>query len=628
MNFNLVSNETNNGHEFNVRLSNPVTIPANSQIYMNFAEMTRDSKIRLDEKGVVTLNLNKVFPNVYPSDQTTPNNPLIIDPAATTAFTNTFDIPAGSYTFTAFRDLLNDNLNKLIDSTHAAFYNARAEGRIGDDGRDNDIRFGYSLGNKYGNATDPNENTVSVLDQGFSATNFFQATQTVTDADDPSGLRPVAYAKDTGTGVAKQYDNYALSKNHYFHYAFKTDLGATVEDPQQNFIFAQTILPVHAMTGACTIGLYSPEYALMSGGANRTAGAALPRNIPIAGTTSSKLACFCSVEFLETGRTGPGAASLVRVNWATSTIDGVQKTIKEWPNINQTISGMKSNNIGNAASIFGAANRPMIAMQTYLDEDDEVFETDPRLYLRVFKIGNVGAGTAGDPFFEEIYDSKLTGEYIPKSFFEAEAAFYDNANKVNSQIPFSVIMSAQVAEEGFEIVQYVELDKSANSSDDAKPATIIDNYSLSFNQELTKVFLQTSTPNLFPNHTFRRIDLFYNRDFSLEWRRKNYTVFLENLPIQNYKNVSEKRQPAYQKAILANIPAPFGIASQLVEPGQDEQELVTVYQPYNSIITDLRNNELVVNNFGIRIVDMADESTAKEITESVINFTIKPPSAM
>ena len=58
MNFNLVSNEENNGHEFNVRLSNPVTIPANSQIYMNFAEMTRDSKIRLDDKGTVTLNIN------------------------------------------------------------------------------------------------------------------------------------------------------------------------------------------------------------------------------------------------------------------------------------------------------------------------------------------------------------------------------------------------------------------------------------------------------------------------------------------------------------------------------------------------------------------------------------------
>ena len=83
------------------------------------------------------------------------------------------------------------------------------------------------------------------------------------------------------------------------------------------------------MTGAVTIGLYSPEYALMSGGASRTGGAAEPRNIPIAGTTSSKLACFCGVEFLETTRTGPGAASLMRVNWATSTIDGVQKTIKD-----------------------------------------------------------------------------------------------------------------------------------------------------------------------------------------------------------------------------------------------------------------------------------------------------------
>ena len=625
MNFNLVSNEENNGHEFNVRLSNPVTIPANSQIYMNFAEMTRDSKIRLDDKGTVTLNINKVYPDVLPSDQTTPNNPLILDPGVSTAFTNSFDIPVGTYTFTAFRDLLNDNLTKLIDGTHAAFYTAIADPRIPDDSRDNDVRFGYSLGQDYGNNSAPNASTVSVTDQGLSATNFFQSTQAVTDTDDPSGLRVVAYAKATGTATAKGYDNYGLSKNHYFHYAFKSERfdSISIEDPTQNFIFAQTILPVHAMTGAVTIGLYSPEYALMSGGANRTGGSAEPRNIPIAGTTSSKLACFCGVEFLESTRTGPGAASLMRVNWATSTIDGVQKTIRDWPNINQTISGMKSDNVGNAANIFGAANQPIIAMQTYLDEDDDVYETDPRLYLRIFRVGNVGDGANGHPFFDEIYDSKLTGQFIPKSFFEAEAAFYDDANKVNSQIPFSVIMGAQVAEEGFELVQYCELDKSANSSADGKPATIIDNYSLSFNTPLSKIFLQTATDPLFPNHTFRRDDLLYQRDFSLEWRRKNYTIFLENLPIQNYKNVSEKRQPAYQKAILANIPAPFGIASQLVEPGQDEQELVTVYQPYNSIITDLKNNEIVVNNFGIRIVDMSDETTAKEITESVINFTIK-----
>ena len=58
MNFNLVSNETDNGHEYNVRLANPITIPANSSIYMNFAEMTRDSKIRLTQKGKVTLKMD------------------------------------------------------------------------------------------------------------------------------------------------------------------------------------------------------------------------------------------------------------------------------------------------------------------------------------------------------------------------------------------------------------------------------------------------------------------------------------------------------------------------------------------------------------------------------------------
>ena len=232
-------------------------------------------------------------------------------------------------------------------------------------------------------------------------------------------------------------------------------------------------------------------------------------------------------------------------------------------------------------------------------------------------------GQAGDEFFEVIYDSKLTNEFFPKSFFEADAAFYDNANKVNSQIPFSIIMSAQVEDEGWEMVAYTSLDKSANNSDDNKPATIIDNYTLTFNDTLEKVFLQEASQKLFPNFVFRRTDLFYQRNFSLEWRTKNYTIFLDNLPIGNYKNVEEKRQPAYKKAILGNIPAPFGLESNLVEPTNDTVELVAVYQPFNPIISDLNNQELVLNNFGIRIVDMEQEETATEIISSVINFTIK-----
>ena len=624
MNFNLVSNEADNGHEFNVRLANPITIKPDSQIYMNFANLKRSSKITLFDTGKVTLNIGKVFPNVYPADRATPNNPLVIDPAGSTAFTNSFEVPKGDYTFTAFRDLINDNLEKLVSESHAAFYQARTNEQFDLDAEDNIVYLGLCLGNKYGDAADPTTTKTNVAIEGLSVTNVFNQTQEVPDATQQSGVRRVAYAKISGTGVAKQYNNYGMSAKHYYHYAFPAQAPDEIvnikQNANQNFVICQTIKAVHAMDGAVTIGLYSPEYADMSLSANRIAGNATPRNIPTTPSTTSKLACFCGIEITEAGRAA-GNGSIMRVNWATTTIDGVQKTCRSWSNINQTISGIKSDVIGNANSIFGADNKPLFAFQTYLDEDDELYKDEPRLYLRIYKIGNMGVN--GSEFFDEIYDSKLTGEYFPKSFFEADAAFYNTANRVNSQIPFSVIMSAQVENEGWEAIFYTQLDKTANSSNDNKPATIIDNYSLTFNDELRNVFLQKNTETLFPNFIFQRTDLFYARNFSLEWRVKNYSILLNNLPIQNYKNVEEKRQPAYQKAVLANLPSPFGVGSNLVEPTADETELTSVYQPYNPIITDLNNQELVLNNFDVRIVDMENENTATEITKSVINFTIK-----
>ena len=623
MNFNLVSNESDNGHLYNVRLANPITIKPDSQIYMNFANLKRSSKITLFDTGKVTLNIGKVFPNVYPNDRATPNNPLVIDPAGSTAFTNSFEIPKGDYTFTAFRDLINDNLEKLVTDTHAAFYQARTNEQFDLDAEDNIVYLGLCLGQDYGNSSDPTSTLTDVRIEGLSVTNVFNQSQDVIDANETSGFRTVAYAKARGTGVAKQYNNYGMSKRHYFHYAFpaqRPGVPTIRQNATQNFVFCSSIKEVHAMDGAITIGLYSPEYADMSGGASRIGGNLTPRNIPTTPSTTSKLAALCGIEITEAGRAA-GNGSVMRVNWATTTIDGVQKTPRHWSNINQTISGVKSDVIGNANSIFGANNRPLFAFQTYLDEDDELYKDEPRLYLRIYRVGNLGQ--QGNEFFDEIYDSKLTGEYFPKSFFEADAAFYDTANKVNSQIPFSIIMAAQVEDEGWEQVIYCQLDKTANSSDDNKPATIIDNYSLTFNDELKNVFLQRNSETLFPNFIFERTDLFYARNFSLEWRVKNYSILLNNLPIQNYKNVTEKRQPAYQKAVLANLPSPFGIGSNLVEPTADETELTAVYQPYNPIITDLNNQELILNNFEVRIVDMENENTATEITKSVINFTIK-----
>ena len=363
MNFNLISNEKDNGHEFNVRLSNPITIPANSQIYMNFAELKRTSKIRLYETGKVTLNIGKVFPNVYPNDRATPNNPLVLNPAASTDFTNSFEIPKGDYTFTAFRDLVNNNLDRLVNETHAAFYQARTNEQFDADADDNDIYLGLCLGNDYGNAGDPTSTKIQVSEEGLSVINVFQQSQSVIDATNSTGFRTVAYAKERGTGIAKQYNNYALTKNHYYHYAFQnsTLLGnnQVIADPTQNLVLTYSIKKIHEMEGAITIGLYSPEYADMSGGASRIGGNFTPRNIPITPSGTSKLACFCGIEITESTRAA-GNGSVMRVNWATTTIDGVQKTVKNWPNINQTISNMKTDIVGNANDIFGQLIMPCL----------------------------------------------------------------------------------------------------------------------------------------------------------------------------------------------------------------------------------------------------------------------------
>ncbi len=613
MNFNLISNEQDNGHEYTVRFSTPVEIKPNSTCTMNFANMTRNSKIILEEDGKATLTINKVYPSVYPNDRATPNNPLVLNPTTSTDFTNTFEIPKGVYSYNSFRALFNDNLNKLVDGTHAAFY--RANNNAEDASLpDNDITIGYSLGNKYGNTSSTTLNFSDVVTQGFDAANNFQAVQ----VDALTGS-PVAYTSNS-VAAAKSYDSYALSKNHYFHYAFSTGAGqvnSQLSDTQQNLVLCRGINTVQAMAGAITVGLYSPEYALMSGGANRIGGLATPRNIPITPSNVSKLACLVGIECVESSRGGAGNASTMRVNWAMSSIDGTLQTCKAWGNINQTISSMKSHRIGNMNDLFGADNQPFFAWQLYLDETEQIYKTEPRLYLRIYKIGLDSN--------EVIYDSKLYNEFIPNSFFNADVAFYDDANKVNSQIPFSIIMASQIGGDGWAALEYAALDKSVNNSDSNKPATIIDNYTLSFSKELEDVFLSLDTTPLYPNHTFQRSDLLFNRNMALEWRKKNYSIMLQQLPLDNMKNVSEKRQAGYFKNILGNIPTPFGISNILVEPQGNDAELTSTYQPYNPIISKLNNQKTVLNHMTIRIVDMETEDLATEIIRSVVNFTINDP---
>ena len=75
--------------------------------------------------------------------------------------------------------------------------------------------------------------------------------------------------------------------------------------------------------------------------------------------------------------------------------------------------------------------------------------------------------------------------------------------------------------------------------------------------------------------------------------------------------------------ILGNIPAPFTTGAINTQEGGDTGNVISTYQPYNPIVSDLKNNEIQTNTLEIKIVDMLTEKPATEINRSIVNFTIK-----
>ena len=102
---------------------------------------------------------------------------------------------------------------------------------------------------------------------------------------------------------------------------------------------------------------------------------------------------------------------------------------------------------------------------------------------------------------------------------------------------------------------------------------------------------------------------------------RSYSIFLNGIPLGNYKNKENQTDGGFKKQILANLPAPFSTGTN-IDQTQTLGNRTTVYEPHIPIESFLNNNEIVVNNFKVEIVDMDDERPATELIKSKINFTI------
>ena len=607
MNFNL-SSPTENGNLYTINFKEQIVIPPNSSIRLNFAELTRSSNIVFEENQTMSIVNGLVLPTVYPSERTKSNDPF--KPDKDTVAVNSFTINKGKYTFLQLLTAIFEGIQTLITPSRMTQYTGTfSEGIRGF--ADNDFIFGIRLTSGVGSIESPFEPKFNDFNLPISSTDKHLA---ITDPDPDTGF---SYKKQGG--VDGTYDSYAFTANHLYHLCPNPLL--TLENeraPIQNLIRFTSTSAYGSNTGSFTVGLNGKEYADgLIKAFTRTSG----NNPPV--LKNNKPTAFFAVEFSDGGDT--------KISFPRKGLTRPGNTIPEWTTQDEEIVAVRYKNLGpNTFTPYGANGVPVLTkpltgyFQLYQRPQD-ILENTFRLYVRILtlKVGLSVGNTIDD--FDIIYDSQADEWYFPYEFFVSEeltTGASATPNTVNSQIPFVLGLYATHNGEGLSC-NCATFDKLTNTASNDKPNTMVHNYNFNFSDELGKVFNTNASRLLSGNIGETDVDYQFARDLSVNWKTSNYSILLENLPMANRKNTTEKREGATKRPILANIPSPFGTSNEQVNIFGSEQQIISVYQPYNVIETALLNEkEISTNQMKVKIVQMNDDTPAKEITKSVVNFTI------
>jgi len=232
--------------------------------------------------------------------------------------------------------------------------------------------------------------------------------------------------------------------------------------------------------------------------------------------------------------------------------------------------------------------------------------------------------------YVSLWDSQAENKNLPYQLMVGNTTVYDNANALNSQIPFNVFASVKqtTAGNGFQEIQFKEFDKTSGTGSDANPNSYVKKINILLSTEVSRAIGVRDTLTVRPNQYTPANKAAIVADLDYTWKKNNYSILLD-LPLNNFKNrqgtSNTAKSAAIRKQVLANIPAAFatGETIQSIQPNIGNAEVITVYQPYNVIESSLKNNPLEINTMSFHIVDMLSEETATEIKRSVINFTIE-----
>lgn len=567
MNFNLISPSTN-GNDYVINFKDPITINENSKVSLNWVELQRKGVIVLEEDATITYTGSRNIPALIPSSGVLNEIGFVIT------------IPKGKYELSEFQDkieTLTDAKLATEDKLKNRYSSATVENNNQGQGSglQEDAKVGLVL------------NNINLLPFDIEAANSHDAAAVT------SGGAVVAYTTANNTGT---YDNYANSGKHFDFYRANCPKDTEL---MNSYCLFKSIKRITAQTGKIFFGLVGKEYTTGWGTApTRTNG----NNPPV--LKNGVPSCYIGIEL----GTHTGHISI------TMAANAAGDTIDKWDNQNQEITDMVEIQRLPVATTVDTGGYYNMLFGMEIDNSSD----SPSLR---WKVANYQFG-----IYQEIYDSKPTNKNLPFELIVGDGINYNTAAARNSQIPFGFQTSVQNQDQGFQSIEFSAIDKTGNGNSNAVPYTMIREYQIDLSNNLQDVLSIGGTgiiTELHPNGCQDACDLIESH-LDLNWKSQNFSIFI-NLPTNNYKNVKQQRDGGFKKSILANIPAPFTTGAINTQQGSDNGLVVSTYQPYTPIISQLKNNKITTNTMEIKIVDMSDERPAEVINRSIVNFTIHDP---
>jgi len=652
-NFNLIS-PSDNGFEYTIRFQDPIKIMKNSKIDFKFAELVRAGEVVFNEDQTITITAEPTdcLPQYDIDDavSASPNQKPFLSNDLT-EYSNTLELvfPAGVYSYTDFRTTLESIINAGITRNGGAGKKTKLKNYQGfavqsdlDSGKATDIAFGidYNL-----SRDDP---LIDTREIELDPSGEYQMNVQI---DDNSFYRGQSISKTTG-GTDDVLDAGAIINIDfaYVHRYFKNSNAPPVNN-FENCIYLEGIDTTRDQVGNLHFGFYNTAVSKHLGeGANRLfangSGGVNPIQVGgSAGTTADNSYLPIPLGI----RIEPYGGNIEIYAGYKSGI-GPDRA----PNMNYEVTGISYLERVPVHNYFDEDQTPKFFVQLYQQTDEQALargtvNTDKRnSYIRVFALNNSPVGASTESFnMTEIYDSAIHGEFLTHNFEVASSGITYGEEpvarkKAQSQLPYQVVVGMTQRGEGFKTIQYPQVAINDNDdSDQPEAGCLLLNYEMEFSKDLAKALnipfqnkrrILDHSPNFIldptlisnPASLHNNANLFHNSNITNPWKRDSYSIFID-LPCNNYKNTSDKINGGFRKSVIANIPAPFSSAD-IVEAGNTNNEMVAVYEPFQVVQSDLKNNEISVNSFKISILDMKTEQLARQLAASTVNFTIHCPS--